>query len=348
MRQGAEGPSGGRQREQPYSLRAVLLAFFAGAALALLCAPALLACSAAAAPRAPALAPPAPLAQQHSQPPCYDHATMAPLATLEALRAAGEGVMAVHVPPWVFASAAALRGAAEALGPPPSPPESVYVMGRFTHAQFGEDVYAYEHFFFGKRDGVILESGALDGNQFSTSWFFVKALGWRAVHVEPSPTNYGSLSYQRPEALNVHTALCNESRSVRFITQQNSVSAVGGIWEFMTPEQRLRWFGELSPEAVQALPTIPCQPLQPLLAMFHIAHVDLWVLDVEGAEASVLSAVDLGRLSVDVIVVESDGTWPDKDAAVQGMLKDRGYLLHHHADKNDWWLRKGFAPVARH
>lgn len=221
-------------------------------------------------------------------------------------------------------------------------------MGKYTHAQFGEDVYAYENFFFGRRDGVILESGALDGNQFSTSWFFVKALGWRAVHIEPSPVNFGSLSFQRPEALNIHMALCNESRSVRFITQENSVSAVGGIWEFTTPQQRIKWFGELSPEAVEALPTIPCQPLEPLLTMFRVTHIDLWILDVEGAEASVLSAVDLVRIDVSVIVVESDGTWPEKDATVQGMLRDRHYTLHHHADKNDWWVKDGFQSVVRH
>ena len=278
---------------------------------------------------------------------CYDHATMAPLDSLEALTAAGEGRLNVMLPPWVFATAAVQRERVAALGPAPQP-EDIYIMGKYTHAQFGEDVYAYENFFFGRRDGVIMESGALDGNQFSTSWFFVKALGWRAVHIEPAPINFGSLSFQRPEALNIHTALCNESRSVRFITQENSVSAVGGIWEFMTPEQRVKWFGHLTPEAVEALPTIPCQPLEPLLAMFHLRHIDLWILDVEGAEASVLSAVDLTRLDIDVIVVESDGTWPDKDATVQGMLRDAGYTMHHHADKNDWWLKGGFKPVSRH
>ena len=282
-----------------------------------------------------------------SAPACYDHATMAPLDSLEALTAAGEGRLNVMLPPWVFATAAAQRERVAALGPAPQP-EDIFIMGKYTHAQFGEDVYAYENFFFGRRDGVIMESGALDGNQFSTSWFFVKALGWRAVHIEPAPINFGSLSFQRPEALNIHTALCNESRSVRFITQENSVSAVGGIWEFMTPEQRVKWFGHLTPEAVEALPLIPCQPLVPLLAMFHLRHIDLWILDVEGAEASVLSAVDLTRLDIDVIVVESDGTWPDKDATVQGMLRGAGYTLHHHADKNDWWLKSGFKPVSRH
>ena len=272
---------------------------------------------------------------------------MAPLGTLGALTAAGEGRLNVMLPPWVFATASALRERAQALGPAPRP-EDIYIMGKYTHSQYGEDVYAYENFFFGRRDGVIMESGALDGNALSTSWFFVKALGWRAVHIEPAPIAFGSLAFQRPEALNIHTALCNESRSVRFITAENSITAVGGILEFMTPAQRTKWFGDLTPEAVEALPVIPCQPLEPLLAMFHLQHIDLWILDVEGAEASVLSAVDLARLDIDVIVVESDGTWPEKDAIVQGMLRGFGYTLHHHAERNDWWLKAGFKPISRY
>jgi len=276
-----------------------------------------------------------------------DNFLEAPLDTLEELLAAGEGALSVKIPPWVFASEKAIQEAAEALGPAPQP-KDIYIMGKYTHAQFGEDIFAYENFFFGKRNGVILESGALDGNQFSTSWFFVKALGWHAVHIEPSPINFGSLSFQRPESLNINTALCNASRTVHFITQENIVSAVGGILEFMTLEQRLKWFKDLSPEHLEALPIIPCQPLEPLLSMFHIKHIDLWILDVEGAEESVLSAVDLTRLDVDVIVVESDGTWPEKDAAVRDILRHSNYNLHHHAEKNDWWVKIGFQPISRH
>ncbi len=36
-------------------------------------------------------------------------------------------------------------------------------------------------------------------------------------------------------------------------------------------------------------------PLDQLLEPFGVRHVDLWILDVEGAELSVLRGVDFGR-----------------------------------------------------
>lgn len=50
-------------------------------------------------------------------------------------------------------------------------------------AQDQEDVWLYEHWFYGMKNGVILESGALDGLLFSTSYMFENYLNWTTVHV---------------------------------------------------------------------------------------------------------------------------------------------------------------------
>ena len=45
----------------------------------------------------------------------------------------------------------------------------------------GEDLFAYDNFFFKMRGGVFLEMGALDGFTFSNTLLFERYLGWR-VH----------------------------------------------------------------------------------------------------------------------------------------------------------------------
>lgn len=50
-------------------------------------------------------------------------------------------------------------------------------------AQFKEDITMYEQYFFGKKDGIIMESGALDGNLYSTSYMFEKHFDWKAIHI---------------------------------------------------------------------------------------------------------------------------------------------------------------------
>ena len=49
-------------------------------------------------------------------------------------------------------------------------------------AQVGEDSWLYEKWFFGMTHGVIMESGALDGDYLSTSKMF-ELLNWKIIHV---------------------------------------------------------------------------------------------------------------------------------------------------------------------
>lgn len=44
----------------------------------------------------------------------------------------------------------------------------------------GEDVYAFEHFFYQQRGGVFLEMGALDGFTYSNTLMFEHYLDWCA------------------------------------------------------------------------------------------------------------------------------------------------------------------------
>ena len=91
---------------------------------------------------------------------------------------------------------------------------------------------------------------------------------------------------------------------------------------------------------------MPCRPLSALLALFGIAHIDLWVLDMEGAELEALKTFDFSAVRVDVIVVELDGGDEAKDQAVRAHLLAAGFELQfmHHV-RNDWFVRAGFVPV---
>ena len=50
-------------------------------------------------------------------------------------------------------------------------------------AQSGEDIWAYENWFWRMANGTMLESGALDGIKFSTSYLFEKLASWRIIHI---------------------------------------------------------------------------------------------------------------------------------------------------------------------
>ena len=151
----------------------------------------------------------------------------APTAKTGAWTAVGASLPRAHVPPWVCAHRVGAR----------QPPASLDVaeLATHAHAQDSEDVYAATHFFYGRTGGMILETGALDGIRFSTSYLFETGFGWHAVHVEAAPGSYVSLLKNRPDSLNIHAALCAIPRMVHYVrVRSGRNAATSGIYEFMS------------------------------------------------------------------------------------------------------------------
>ena len=255
------------------------------------------------------------------------------------------------VPSWVFSSAPWPGAGApwpptRAAEPPlPSVPQLREVQAFLS--QDAEDAYAMEFYFAGKRGGVILESGALDGRMYSVSAGLAAYWGWRAVHVEASVNNYAGLVRNRPEALNIHAALCNSSGPLHWVSY-DEVTSINGFWEMLSKEVKDKWFTHITPEVVAALPATTCRPLTPMLDMFGIRHIDLWVLDIEGSEYMALSTVDWARTEIDVISVEVLPPQTEEERAheelVKTILTRAGYAAHSQQGRNTWWVRAGFVP----
>ena len=65
---------------------------------------------------------------------------------------------------------------------------------------------------------------------------FVSGLNWHAIHIEASPFNTVELRKKRPESVNLHAAICGNTRLLTFVSKPGSPSylgAVGGLWELM-------------------------------------------------------------------------------------------------------------------
>ena len=282
------------------------------------------------------------------------------------------GEVTVHAPAW------SLEGA-------PAPAREMAVLPDL-HAfpdasQYGETLFAAREYFFGIEGGLIVESGALDGMQYSTSWGFVKnGLGWRAVHIEANPENFAALVKNRPDAININAGLCSADLALHYVsdavvreagvartfsTHAEGLTPVSGVWEFMSSAMRARWWAGLTDAHVAAFPETPCRALSHLLLLFGIRHVNLWILDVEGAESSVLAGFDFGAVRVDVVGIELDGTNSTKDDEARAILSRNGFALHRRGHPypfrvggerqvinqdasylgvdNEWWLHESFA-----
>ena len=285
-----------------------------------------------------------------SAPAHWQAAPLAPLALLplwanfsaEQVSASASSPLIAHIPSWVFSRVSAGAEPLATAGPPScdSEDEAAALLGslvKLSRSQHGEDLLAYETFFKCKRGGLILETGGYTGMHLSTSSMFEFGLGWRSVHFEASPTSYSQLVVNRPNALNIHAAICSEIKTVHYVWLNSSVSSVSGIWEFMTKEFLKGWWPELAGTPKNMKP-ISCRPLSPLLALFNLVHVDLWILDIEGAELVALQGFDFGAISVDVIVIEGSYEANPKEVAIAGLLKAARYNFSGTMLGSTWWV----------
>ena len=70
-----------------------------------------------------------------------------------------------------------------------------------------------------------------------------------------------------------------------------------------------------------------CIPLQAMVDATGLLDINLFSLDVEGGELSVLSTLDLEATNIQVVVVELDGRSPDKD---EQAIHPRAQALQQH------------------
>jgi FkbM family methyltransferase len=251
---------------------------------------------------------------------------------------------------------------------------------KISRAQDHEDVWLYENWFYGLENGVIMESGALDGIKYSTSFFFETFLKWTSIHIgssshpplppliysplhaslglltsspphrlfvflprspsclsappptplslpflifstEADPRNYFKLVHQRENSININAALCSETKLLHYTNDEGG--QVQGFVEFMSQPFLRKWHPKIFRNITKLddLMTVQCVQMSRLATELNIREIDIWILDVEGAELSVLQGTNFENLFVKVVVMECDLTDGLRDRQKQEILE---------------------------
>lgn len=126
-------------------------------------------------------------------------------------------------------------------------------------------------FFGGFCGGTYLELGALDGITYSNTYAFNKALGWKGVLIELSPTTFAKLRANRPNELAVVNAVvCKEEGIVHYVDNPKG-QAVNGIWELASPKFRNFWWRG---KTIDDTTPVQCRPLRNILGEVSDAERD--------------------------------------------------------------------------
>ncbi len=159
----------------------------------------------------------------------------------------------------------------------------------------------YEVIFGTKADGTFVEVGAYDGETYSNTSFLAD-LGWRGVYIEPVP-DYATICRARharnPSVSVVETAIGSAEGRLSLQVAGPLTTAHG---DHLDGYRAQSWAAGLG-----AVPSVevPVRVLADVLTEQGVPPVfDLLVVDVEGAEADVLSGIDLAVWQPTAIILE--------------------------------------------
>ncbi|GFH44376.1 hypothetical protein CTEN210_00850 [Chaetoceros tenuissimus] len=189
--------------------------------------------------------------------------------------------------------------------------------------------------------GSYIEMGALDGLDFSNSFVFNKALDWKGLLVEASPINYAALEKNRKnEIALVHAGVCRKERDLHWVDK----SAVGGFVEFAAKSFQNKWWNK---NDIKNAKVVRCRTMKNILleTVGKNYHFDFYSLDVEGAEAEVLSSIDFSQVSFGIIFVEADKHNTRKNDNVKKILNANGYEFLYNIKNSDWFRHRNFQEI---
>ena len=223
----------------------------------------------------------------------------------------------------------------------------------------GEHFDAMEHFFWGLKNGISLELGALDGSNdtYSMTYPFEKYFGWKRILVEGNVNYRPLLKSKSPEAYSVSAAVCEHSTTVHYAP----LEYVGGIVEFMGNDFLARYYPTIHKAGIppgnvssinwkdfETIVPIECIPIAVVFRRIKIPHVNFFVLDVEGGELQVLKSIAWELIVFDVICVETKGRTPGFTESVIDFLRSKGYNnATAQIGRNHWFINTKFNPSTR-
>eukprot|EP00808_Paulinella_micropora_P013972 g30907.t1 len=187
---------------------------------------------------------------------------------------------------------------------------------------------AWNDFFCGLNEGIVLESGSLDGLRFSSTYALVHTYNWNAVHLEANPSEFVRLQHNRPESINVETAIC------MYPKEEHNVHANKPAEKCLMKMQCV----------------VSCVPLGWILKRLNIYHFNWFVINVKGGEFEMLKAVNFSEVSFDVITVGLGGD-ADQERKINTLLQENHYLRVRPKkqnlayQQNAWFMQKAFQPV---
>lgn len=184
-----------------------------------------------------------------------------------------------------------------------------------SHSKDNIDKKVLERLSF-KKNGIYIECGASDGITYSNSFLLEQKYGWTGLLVEPIQDQFDALVRYRKNSICAKYILTSSEDSGKKINIVNAGPESIIIDEqienlSMTNTERMSLLD--SQKMIKGEESVKSISISELLDKYNIKEVDIFFLDVEGSEISVLNGLDTKKHKIKNIVVETGSIDSFKD-----------------------------------
>jgi FkbM family methyltransferase len=186
---------------------------------------------------------------------------------------------------------------------------------------------------FGSSPGVYFEVGANDGLTQSNTAYLERYCGWTGILVEAIPHKYVECRKNRPRSAIFHAALVSADYDLPYVPVRysNLMSVIAHASDADVEAHLDAGQAFLKNESVLSGETFlaPARTATDVILASGADRIDLFSLDVEGAEMDVLAGIDFSRVRPRAFIIEARNI-----NRVTDFLADKGYVheeqLTHH------------------
>lgn len=199
------------------------------------------------------------------------------------------------------------------------------------YSQQKEDEILFEKY-LNYKNGIFIELGAMDGIQYSNTYFFESELGWSGILIEPSH-EFNNLIRNRPKSYCYNVAISEKNGNVEFIGD----GALGGIKESMSEGHIHGWGINKNSYKIVKSRTLKSILNEVSKINQNFNRVDFFSLDVEGGELEVLKSYDWS-IPTYIILIEMTKYDLDKNQKCREVMSMNGFEFDMLIGCNEVWI----------
>ena len=202
---------------------------------------------------------------------------------------------------------------------------------RVTHAP--KNLHEFIKSRFGSSPGVFFEVGANDGLTQSNTAYLERYCGWSGILVEAIPHKYVECRENRPDSTIFHAALVSAEYDLPYvpIRYSNLMSVIAHASDADVEAHLGVGHAFLKNETALSGETFfaPARTATDVILESGFERIDLFSLDVEGAEMDVLAGIDFEKVRPRAFIIEARNI-----NRITNFLAQKGYtheqqLTHH-------------------